>query len=161
MTMPDAAEHATFVLERHYPRGVERVWELLSNPRAKRQWYLEGEGMTIHSYDMDFVVGGWERARYSFQKGTPVDGLPFANDGVLLDIVTGERIVQAFTMSIANRIISATMVTFELTADGRGSTLTLTHQGVFFPGSDGPEMREHGWNALLDRLGAAVSANTP
>ena len=33
-----------------------------------------------------------------------------------------------------------------------------THQGAFFENSDGPQMREHGWRALLDKLGQALAA---
>jgi hypothetical protein len=33
-----------------------------------------------------------------------------------------------------------------------GTELILTHQGAFFEGADGPEMREEGWRKLLERL---------
>jgi hypothetical protein len=33
-----------------------------------------------------------------------------------------------------------------------GTDLIFTHQGAFFEGADGPEMREAGWRKLLDRL---------
>jgi hypothetical protein len=35
---------------------------------------------------------------------------------------------------------------------GTGTDLVLTHQGAFFEGADGPEMREAGWRKLLGRL---------
>jgi len=48
-------------------------------------------------------------------------------------------------------------VTFELVPTDQGTDLILTHQGAFFEGSDGPEMREEGWNKLMDKLGAVVN----
>jgi hypothetical protein len=35
---------------------------------------------------------------------------------------------------------------------GLGTDLIITHQGAFFEGSDGPAMREQGWNVLADKL---------
>jgi hypothetical protein len=32
-----------------------------------------------------------------------------------------------------------------------------THQGAFFEGADGPEMREHGWRTLFDKLAVELT----
>jgi hypothetical protein len=72
------------------------------------------------------------------------------------------RIVTASTMSLGERRISASLVTFEFLQTAQGTDLICTHQGAFFEGSDGPERREGGWRHLLDRLGtelASASAN--
>jgi len=155
---PNAAVTDTFVLERTYPRPVERVWKLLANADAKRRWFFEDDGTTIDAFEMDFRVGGKESARYSFRKGTPVDDLPFVNESIYFDIVPDERIVMAQTMSISGRIISAALVTFEVAQSAGGTSLKLIHQGVFFEGSGGPEMRKHGWKVLLDKLDAALAS---
>ena len=64
------------------------------------------------------------------------------------------RIVLAYTMAVGGRRISASLATVEIVAEGDGTRLTFTEQGAFFEGSDGPELREKGWLALLDGLGA-------
>jgi len=69
-----------------------------------------------------------------------------------MDIVPNRRIVTASTMAVGEKCISASLVTFELLASETGTELIFTHQGAFFEGSDGPEMREAGWRKLLDRL---------
>jgi uncharacterized protein YndB with AHSA1/START domain len=150
----------TFTLERSYPRPAERVFALLATADSKRQWLLGDDGTIVDSFHMDFRVGGTERAAYSIKKGSPVDGLPFVNEGMYLDIVPNQRVVLAYYMSIGGRRISASQVTFEISAEKSGSKLTLIHQAVFFEGADGPEMRKGGWNALLDRLGAVVAKAT-
>jgi hypothetical protein len=33
-----------------------------------------------------------------------------------------------------------------------GTDMIITHQGAFFEGSDGPALREQGWNVLADHL---------
>jgi hypothetical protein len=55
-------------------------------------------------------------------------------------------------MSIGERRISASLGTVEFLPSGTGTDLILTHQGAFFEGADGPEMREEGWRKLLERL---------
>jgi uncharacterized protein YndB with AHSA1/START domain len=158
--MPQSANQVatdTFVLERTYPRPVDRVWKLLANADAKRRWFFESDGTTIDAFEMDFRVGGKEKAQYSFRKGTPVDGLPFVNESIFFDIVPDERIVMAQSMSINGRIISAALVTFEVAQSGGGTALKLIHQGVFLEGSGGPEMRKHGWKVLLDKLDSALA----
>jgi hypothetical protein len=67
--------------------------------------------------------------------------------------VAGRRVVTASTMSIGEKCISASLVTAELLPSGTGTELILTHQGAFFEGADGPEMREAGWHKLLAQLG--------
>lgn len=161
--MPDAStpsQHATFVLERMFPHPVDRVFQLLADPGLKRQWFLDDSGTAVDSFDMDFRVGGTERTRYTIHKGSPVDGLPFVNEGTFLDIVPARRVVTAFSMSISGRPISVTLVTYDLAPSDDGTRLTLIHQGVFFEGSDGPAMREMGWKSLMDRLARFADAQS-
>ena len=81
-----------------------------------------------------------------------------ATEGVIADIVEGSRVVIAATMSLGERRISTAIVTFELLDGGETTVLICTHQAAFYEGSDGPQMRKAGWEALLDKLGRAVAA---
>jgi uncharacterized protein YndB with AHSA1/START domain len=152
---PTPPVHSTFVLERSFPHAPDRIFALLATPNAKRRWFLEDPGTTIDHFEMDFRVGGTELARYSYHNGSPVDGLPFTNEGTFFDIVPDRRVVTAFSMSLAGRRISVTLVTFDLRPVEAGTALTVIHQGVFFEGADGPRLRELGWIKLVDRLEAA------
>jgi uncharacterized protein YndB with AHSA1/START domain len=40
----------------------------------------------------------------------------------------------------------------EFLATEKGTDLICTHQGAFFEGADGPQIREAGWRQLLDQL---------
>lgn len=153
-----AATPDTFTIERDYKASAAKLFEALSNPAKKRRWYAEGSyGHDVEKFEMDFRVGGAEIAEYRFRQGTPFPGAAFVNHGVFIDIAAGERIVEASRMAIAGRPISAAMVTFEVLGGAHGSTLRLTHQAMFFEGSDGPEMRKQGWQKLLDRLMAFLN----
>ena len=79
-------------------------------------------------------------------------GMILTNDTSYLDIVSNRRVVIASAMAVGEKFISASLVTIELLPSEIGTTLICTHQGAFFEGADGPQMREAGWRTLLDRL---------
>ena len=64
----------------------------------------------------------------------------------------------ASSMALRYHRFSASQTTFEFLKTKAGAVLVCTHQGAFFENSDGPEMREHGWGVLLDKLHRAFAA---
>jgi uncharacterized protein YndB with AHSA1/START domain len=93
-----------------------------------------------------------ERACLRFNEGTPLQGQLCTNDIGYLDIVPDRRIVFASAMVIGEKCISASLATVEFLPSEDGTDVIFTHQGAFFEGSDGPQMRETGWRKLLSRL---------
>jgi uncharacterized protein YndB with AHSA1/START domain len=150
--------HNTFVIERNYPATPDRVFAAFAEPAKKRRWFVEGESHAVEHYELDFRVGGREEARSRMNERTPFPGTALVNESVYLDIVAGERVVMASSMSLGERRISASLVTFEFQAAGAGTKLIFTHQAAFFEGADGPEMREGGWRKLLEQLAGEVAA---
>jgi uncharacterized protein YndB with AHSA1/START domain len=144
--------HSTFVIERSYPVAPKRVFAAFANPAQKRRWFVEGDHGEVDSYELDFRVGGKEQVRVRLGPGTPVAGLACTNDINYLDIIPNRRVVTASTMSVGEKRISASLVTFEFLPSNAGTDLVFTHQGAFFEGADGPEMREEGWRKILDEL---------
>jgi uncharacterized protein YndB with AHSA1/START domain len=144
--------HSTFVIERSYPAKSERVFDAFADPAKKRRWFVEGDHHEVEHYELDFRVGGRERARFRLGEGTPLKGVACTNQGTYLDIVANHRVVMASTMSLGEKCISASLTTFEFLPTEKGTDLIFTHQGAFFEGADGPEMREEGWRKLLDKL---------
>ncbi len=149
--------HNTFVIERNYSASPEKVFAALSDPARKRRWYVEGGSHEVKGFEMDFRVGGSEHASYLLTQG-PVQGMTLTNDGTYQVIVPNRRVVIASTMSLGGRAISASLATFELVPNERGTSLIFTHQGAFFEGADGPQMREAGWQKLLEQLDASLKA---
>jgi uncharacterized protein YndB with AHSA1/START domain len=144
--------HSTFVIERSYPAKAERVFAAFADPAKKRRWFAEGDHHELEHYEMDFRVGGKERTRFRLGEDTPLKGIACTNDGSYLDIIRNRRIVVSSTMSLGEKCISASLTTFEFLTSETGTDLIFTHQGAFFEGSDGPEMREEGWRKIFDRL---------
>src|SRR5450755_2430871 len=151
--MPEqSAIHSTFVVERSYPKPPEQVFAAFADSAKKRRWFAEGEHHDIEEFEMDFRVGGAERLRYRFKESTPFKGVVLMNEGNHLDIVPNRRIVTVSTMTMANKRISASLVTIEFLPTDKGTDLICTHQGTFFEGADGPQMREAGWRSLFEQL---------
>jgi uncharacterized protein YndB with AHSA1/START domain len=148
-----SVSHTTFVIERRLPAPPEKVFAAFADPVKKRRWFAESEGFTVTEYALDFRAGGSERARFRFTPGQALpEGTPCANDTVYQDIVPNRRIVFAYTMTVGERRISASLSTFELLPAAEGTDLVFTEQAAFFEGADGEQMRTAGWRSLFDHL---------
>jgi uncharacterized protein YndB with AHSA1/START domain len=161
--MKTKVTHATFTIERNYPTTPERVFAAFADPQKKRRWYAEGEGKKPEIFEMDFRVGGSDRTQSRMGTDTPFPGVSLTNHSTYQDIQPNRRIVFAYTMSVGDLRISASLATVEFIATDKGTDLVFTDQGAFFEGSDGPKMREEGWSHLLDGIAAEVveTANAP
>jgi uncharacterized protein YndB with AHSA1/START domain len=148
--------HNTFVIERHFARPSSTVFDAFSNPESKRLWFAEGDSHTVEQFDLDFQVGGTELLVYRLGEQTPFPGVAIETQSVFQEIVPGQAIVFSSAMSLGGKRISVALVTLEFAAVEAGTTLTVTHQAVFFEGSDGPVLREAGWNQQLDKLTATI-----
>jgi uncharacterized protein YndB with AHSA1/START domain len=149
--------HSTFVIERSYPKPPEDVFTAFADSAKKRRWFAEGESHEIEEFEMDFRAGGIERFRYRFKQGTPFAGVVLQNEGSFQDIVPQQRIVTASNMSLGGRRFSASLVTIEFLPTAEGTDLICTHQGAFFEGADGPQIREAGWRQLLGQLASELT----
>lgn len=152
--------HRSFTVERTYAAPPAKVFAAFADPALKRRWYLDGKGFDAQSYSADFRVGGFEKSRFTFAggpAGAPPPGTPMGNDTVYLDIVPSERIVFAYTMLMGDRRHSVSLATVELSPlAGGGTRLLFTEQAAFFHPSDGPQLREAGWQGLLANLEKAL-----
>ena len=149
--------HNTFVIERSYSQIPERVFSAFADAAKKRRWFADSDGHEVIEFEMDFRAGGKDRAQFRFKDGSPMKGIVLTNDTSYLDIVPNRRVVAASTMSLGDKRISASLTSFEFLPAEKGTSLIFTHQGAFFEGSDGPQMREDGWRKLLDRLAVELT----
>ena len=139
--------HATFTLERSYDAPPARVFKAFADPAIKRRWFVEGEGWALEEFVGEFKVGGFERSRFRFRGGEPI-----RNDTSYHDIVPNERIIFAYTMTLGENRISASLATCEFKPSGAGTQFVFTEQGAFLDGLDQLDQREGGWKVLLDAL---------
>jgi len=152
--MKPSVTHATFTIERTYPAAPERVFAAFADPVKKRRWFRESSAP--EDFEMDFRAGGMERSRSILGPDTPFPGVAVTNHTTYQDIVPGRRIVFAYTMTLGEQRISASLATVELLASARGTDLLFTEQAAFFEGADGPQMRKDGWTQLLEQLAHGI-----
>lgn len=153
--------HATSVVERSFSQPPSVVFQALSEADKVRRWMGPGEGSDLIDFQCDFREGGLQVLKYQMGSKTPIPGVVITNEARFECIALGERIVTASTMKRDGWIFSASLVTFELLPTGKGTDIIITHQGAFFEGSDGPAIRNQGWNVLADRLAAVLRAEAP
>jgi uncharacterized protein YndB with AHSA1/START domain len=144
--------HGTFVIERSYAVAPERVFAAFADPAKKQRWFAGGEGSDMEEFEMDFRVGGSERTMRRMGPQTPFPGVALTNHSYYEDIVPNRRVVFAYTMSLGDRRISASLATVEFVRTEKGTDLIFTDQGAYFEAGDGPKMREGGWIKLLEGL---------
>ena len=147
-----STNHGTFVIERSYEARPARVWQAWADPDEKRRWFGP-RVLDKPNHELDFRVGGSERL--TVQAG---DGALYTFVSRYQDIVAGERLIHTYEMYRDDARISVSVATVELEAEGAGTRLTLTEQGVFLDGLDDPAEREHGTRELLDALAAHVES---
>jgi len=154
--------HATFVLERHYPVPVERVWDAFADLEIKRQWFGSADFVDQERRE-DFRVGGV--AIHDGRRGSSGPLSQFR--ATYTDITPLQRIVYTYDMWLDGVHASTSITTIVLEpAEERGrpgTRLTFTEQGVHLDGVHGPGPqaaagREKGTAGLLDAIGALLAA---
>jgi uncharacterized protein YndB with AHSA1/START domain len=143
--------HSTFVVERSYDASPARVFAAWADPEAKASWFASPKEWGPDEFELDFRVGGRERSR-----GGPQGGPVFTYEAHYQDIVADQRIVYSYSMHMDQILISVSVATVELRAEGPGTRLVLTEQGAYLDGLDTSAERQHGTGELLDALGAAL-----
>jgi len=144
----DRLYFGAFTVERRYDARPARVFAAFADRELKQRWMGCDDVRSPVIERLDFQVGGREVSR-----GGGQDGAEHLFEGRYLDIVDGRRLVFAFVMHVGGRKLSASIATVEVLADGDGTRLWFTEQGVYF-GEDGWAEREEGTAAGLDQLGA-------
>jgi uncharacterized protein YndB with AHSA1/START domain len=151
-----SVQHGTFKIERDFPHPPERVFAAWADPKAKGKWFAGPAGQwTQIEREMDFRIGGRERLKGKFNRGTVSDF-----DALYLDIVPRERIVYTYSMHVDEKKISVSLATIQFEAakvGGRaGTKLVVTEQGAFLDGYDDAGNRERGTQGLLDNLSTSL-----
>jgi uncharacterized protein YndB with AHSA1/START domain len=155
--------HDTFTITRTYPAAPARVFAAFASAEAKDAWGdtgdlepAEGEAAVA---EFDFRVGGRERF------GFTMDGTSYRYDARYYDIVPGERVIYGYEMYAGDARLSVSVATLEFARAGDGTALTVTEQGAYLDGIDGPQvpaLRRDGVTEMLDNLaGYLAESATP
>jgi uncharacterized protein YndB with AHSA1/START domain len=114
-----------------------------------KRWYAPGEAEIVLA-EIDVRPGG----RYRVHMRGP-DGTVYRLSGEYREVVRPEKLV--FTWRWDHEPAEQeTLVTVELKERGSGTVLVLTHEG--FTSTETRGGHEIGWNAVFEKLSAALTA---
>lgn len=148
-----SAQHGTFTIERDLDFPVAKVFSAWTDPEAKKRWFAAHE-CKEDIREHDFRVGGRDRLKATWPNGRVSD---FSAE--YWDIIPNERIVYVYEMHIDGKKISVSLATIQFKAQGKGTKMIVTEQGVFLDGYDDSGSRERGTNGLMDQLAASLITN--
>jgi uncharacterized protein YndB with AHSA1/START domain len=140
--------HDTLVIDRHFKHPPAFVFQAWSSEDNKRPWFANNKDWENYKYELDFRVGGRE---YDHSRALESD-MESIYDARYEDIVDGQRIVLAYTMTINGVRLSSSLLTLEFIADGDNTRLSLTEQIAMFGDREGIEHRREGWQGILGTL---------
>ncbi|RAX43659.1 polyketide cyclase [Arthrobacter sp. AQ5-06] len=152
--MSNPITHASFTLERKLSVPASRVFHAFADYESKRKWFGGPPEWTQGESSLDFRVGGRET-----DVGGPEGGFVSTMHATYHDIVQDERIVYTYEMLLNGERSSVSLCTVEFEADGAGTLLTLTEQGVYLTEEDQVAGRKEGTEGLLDALQAYVEGH--
>lgn len=122
------------VVERTYKAPIQQVWAAITEPDQMKQWYL-----SINDFRAEV---GFET---SFDQKSGDKSYPHI--WKVTEVVPGRKI--SYAWSFAN-FPGNSEVTFELTPEGNGTRLTLTHTGLESFGDYAPVAGfEKGWTYFI------------
>ena len=133
MTRPDRIQ-----LERRLAHPRAAVWRALTVPELHARWWAAGDVQPVVGHRFDLDMGAWGKQPCQ-----------------VLEVVPERRLRYAFATGRLD-----TTITWELSDDGDGTRLVLTHEGFDL---DAPLARQalegmsRGWPGVLDRLAALLA----
>lgn len=132
------------------------MFNAFADAKAKSHWFAGPEDSGSGAYELDFRVGGRERAG-----GGPPGKPVHKYEARFQDIVPNERIVSTYDMHLDDKRISVSLATVEFEPADKGTRLVYTEQAVFLDGYDNPAEREKGTRELLAALDAELRRGPP
>lgn len=152
-----SATTATFTIERMVKASPAQVFAAYASVEAKSAWFKPPTDCETLDRVFDFRVGGQERFRARWESGLITDF-----QATFHDIVENERIVLVYDLFHNGDKLSVSLQTLEMKAEGDGTRLTHTEQGVYLVGgADAVAGREHGTTWQVDAIVAILEGREP
>lgn len=123
--------HGTFAVERDLYAPPPQVFQAFADPEVRTRWFRMPSTPEGTSHDMDFRVGGYERASGTFAPMGTKAKERLRYNSTFIDIATNERVVFTYDFTLDGVRRWTSLVTVELAAIGDGTHLTRTEQYAY------------------------------
>lgn len=148
--MTDTITPRELRFERLLPAPVETVWAYLVDPDLRKLWFMGGATGSQPGDEIEMIM---DHANLSDgDVPTPEKYAPYTGNRWTETIV---RIEPPHLLAYSWEEGKAGTVTFELSADGAGTRLVLTHTGL--RGADDAKNFGGGWASHLEVLGKRLA----
>jgi uncharacterized protein YndB with AHSA1/START domain len=141
----------------HLKASRQAVYRALIDAQAVATWMVP-TGMTSHVHRFEGREGGAFRISLTYESPTRTGKTEAQTDtyhGRFVELVPGERVVQALEFETANPAMQGEMtITYELADADGGTALTAVHKDL--PPGISPADNELGWRISLGKLAAYV-----
>ena len=128
---------AIIQLDHVYAHPPAAVWKALTDPEIHAKWWAAGDVRPVVGHRFDLDMGAWGKQPCEVTQVVPEQLLQYRFAAGMLD----------------------TLITWQLTPEGTGTRLTLTHEGFNLDSPMGRkafEGMQAGWPAVLTRLAAVL-----
>jgi uncharacterized protein YndB with AHSA1/START domain len=126
-------------LEHFYPQPPGKVWKALTDPSLHSRWWAAGDVRPVVGHKFDLDMGQWGKQGCEVVEVEPQKLFKYRFSTNALD----------------------TTITWELTPEGSGTRLRLTHEGFDLDSPMGRaalEGMKPGWPKVLESLAAVVAS---
>lgn len=131
-----SAHFDTFTITRIFQARPNEVYAAFASLEKRAAWFKGPAGWVQSNRELDFRVGGHE-----VMEGAFGNGVSTGYTAHFYDLVSNERIVNSFEVSINGRVFSVSLTTTQLEEAEGGTKLTLTEQIVYLDNAAGEQAR--------------------
>jgi uncharacterized protein YndB with AHSA1/START domain len=139
-----AAETRSIIVEREMPHPPERIWRALTTSHLIAEWLMKNDFEPVEGH------------RFVF-RATPVPGWSGVTNCVVLRIELPRLLSYSWGDGTESDSGLKTIVTWTLTARGRGTHLRMEQSGFRPQDEGGFRGMGSGWPRILERLEAAAA----
>ena len=151
--MNETATRTELRMERRFDAAPEAVFDAWTNPEVLRRWWAAGPGWETPAAEVDLRAGG----RYRLTMHDPSAGASHTVGGEYIEVRRPDRLTYTWAWEPepgGPDMGPPSRVTVDFVADGSGTRVQILHTEL--AGDESRARHAHGWNAVLDNLGARV-----
>ncbi len=137
----------TFTFSRSFPLGPDRMWQLMTDATMREAWSVPDDSMTLKTVTSDLSVGGVDHHRCG-----PAEAPEFEVETRWYNLEGPNTATCTETIIAGGARLGASLVTYLISPDGKGSKVDITVAVSSFVGAEMIEEFRAGWEGGVENL---------